>query len=68
MVYKIYDYTKSKTRKWTRITYYLDTRRVNAHTIAAANGKVVEGSFGFGWNLCLALVKPLMEAIDNKLV
>ena len=62
--------TKSKTRRWTQLaTYYvLDTSRVNVQTIGLANGKVVESSFGFGWNLCLALVKPLIESrwFDNK--
>ena len=56
--------TKLKTRKWTRVAnyYLLDANRVNAETIAVANGKVVESSFGFSWNLSLALVKTLMEA------
>ena len=55
--------TKTKTRKWTRVAnyYLLDTSRVNAQTVAVANGKKVESSFGFGWNLCLALVKLQIE-------
>ena len=41
--------------------YLIDTSRVNAQTKEVANGKVVEGSFGFGWNLCFALIKSLKE-------
>lgn len=40
----------------------LDPSRVNVQIIAVAIGKAVESSFGFGWNLYLAVVKPLMEA------
>ena len=49
--------TKSKTRKSTHVAnyYLLDTSRVE-------NDKVFKSSFGFGLNLCLALVKPLIEA------
>ena len=42
--------------------FYLDTRKVNAQTTEVANGKVVESSVGFDWNVCLVLVKSLMQA------
>lgn len=56
--------TKSKTRKWTLVAhaYILDIVRVNAQTIATANGATVKSSFEFAWELVLALAKPHMQS------
>lgn len=42
--------------------YILDVTRVNAQTIASANGAHKTSSFDFGWDLMMALAKPMMEA------
>ncbi len=58
--------TRTKSKKWTRsaFSYILDTARINAQTIYAANiGRDVHklDSHKFGWELARELVLPFME-------